>query len=48
MPGKKYIPGKIPQYLIDAGFENVKEISSENTLLGTVSFYSSKKPGDQA
>lgn len=37
------ILGKIPEYLIISGFENVGELHSENTLFGEVSFYRSKK-----
>ncbi len=36
--------GKIPGFLLDAGFENVREVNSENTLIGSVSYYCSKKP----
>jgi len=42
-PIEDNILGKIPDYLMISGFENVEELHSENTLLGTVSFYCSKK-----
>lgn len=37
------ILGKIPEYLKISSFEDVKEVNYENTLIGTVSFYRSKK-----
>ena len=38
------VRGKIPQYLINAGFQEVKEIEKIDTVLGTVSIYQGKKP----
>ena len=38
------VQGKIPQYLINAGFQDVKEIEKIDTILGTVSIYQGKKP----
>ena len=37
------VQGKIPQYLINAGFQEVKEIEKIDTILGTVSIYQGKK-----
>ena len=42
-PIEDNILGKIPEYLFIAGFEDVEEMHSENTLFGTLSFYRSKK-----
>ena len=42
-PIEDNISGKIPEYLILSGFEGVQELHSENTFVGTVSFYRSKK-----
>ncbi len=42
-PIEDNILGKIPEYLVISGFENVEELHSENTLVGAVSFYRSKK-----
>lgn len=42
-PVEDNLLGKIPEYLSKAGFEQVKVSHSENTLLGVVTFYSSKK-----
>ncbi len=38
------VKGKIPEYLTNAGFTNVKEIEKIDTILGTVSIYQGKKP----
>ena len=38
------VKGKIPEYLINAGFNEVKEIGKIDTILGTVSIYQGKKP----
>jgi ubiquinone/menaquinone biosynthesis C-methylase UbiE len=38
------VRGKIPQYLVNAGFQEVKEIEKIDTILGTVSIYEGKKP----
>jgi ubiquinone/menaquinone biosynthesis C-methylase UbiE len=37
------VRGKIPDYLINAGFRNVKEIEKVDTILGTISIYQGKK-----
>jgi ubiquinone/menaquinone biosynthesis C-methylase UbiE len=42
-PVEDNLLGKIPDYLNGAGFEQVEILYSENTLLGTVTFYKSKK-----
>jgi ubiquinone/menaquinone biosynthesis C-methylase UbiE len=42
-PVEDNLLGKIPDYLNGAGFEQVEIFHSENTLLGTVTFYVSKK-----
>lgn len=43
-PIEDNILGKIPGLVVGAGFVNVKETGSDNTLFGTVTFYGSKKP----
>jgi len=42
-PIEDNIRGRIPEYLIISGFKKVEELQSENTLVGAVSFYRSKK-----
>jgi ubiquinone/menaquinone biosynthesis C-methylase UbiE len=42
-PVEDNLRGKIPEYLAAAGFERVDKPHSENTLLGTVTFYLSEK-----
>lgn len=37
------VKGKIPEYLTNAGFREVKEIEKVNTILGTVSIYQGGK-----
>lgn len=37
------VKGKIPEYLTNAGFRNVNEIETIDTVLGTVSIYQGKK-----
>lgn len=41
---KDNVDGKLPELLEKTGFENVKEIGYENTILGTLCFYSATKP----
>lgn len=42
-PIEENLLGKIPEYLKLSGFVDIEEVNYENTLLGTVSFYRSKK-----
>ena len=42
-PIEDNIRGKIPECLIRSGFPDAEEVTYENTLVGTVSFYRSKK-----
>lgn len=42
-PIEENIHGKIPEYLKSSGFETIEEVGYENTLIGAVSFYRSKK-----
>jgi ubiquinone/menaquinone biosynthesis C-methylase UbiE len=42
-PIKENLLGKIPEYLKLSCFKDVEEVNYENTLIGTVSFYRSKK-----
>lgn len=43
-PTEDNIRGRIPAYLSEAGFENVRETGSEDTSFGSVSFYIAVKP----
>lgn len=38
------LAGRIPGFLSETGFENVREVGSENTGFGSVSFYVATKP----
>lgn len=42
-PIQDNLRGKIPQYLSEAGFTSVREMGSENTSFGSVSYYRSEK-----
>jgi ubiquinone/menaquinone biosynthesis C-methylase UbiE len=42
-PIEENILGKIPEYLKLSGFGDVEEVTYEKTLIGTLSFYRSKK-----
>jgi ubiquinone/menaquinone biosynthesis C-methylase UbiE len=44
-PIEDNVRGRIPAFLSRAGFEKVQEKGTENTSLGSVSFYSAARPG---